>query len=685
MKRLPLIILIPLAIAACNDTKDDSETIICIGDNCGPVSVKCNNGVLDTDELCEPGLLGGKTCAGVGRFVGGTLGCYETCRFDTSACYECTEDDTSMCKGNEICIDHQCSLGPRCGDGSVNRTSEQCDGSDFGSKGASCAAWDSTKYSGGNVTCTASCTVNYGACLDTHGCTSDQTWSAEFGCTKDAKCGDDKVNREEEACDGNDFGAKGSLCSAWDSAKYGGGNVTCRSNCTVDYGACLDIHNCAKGQTYVEAADACGIPIANADQLIALHNTWNSHGASAYPADAVFILTADIDLGKLDGWKGIGYDADGKKPFTATLLGNGKKIAGSVPAPLFYATSGANVSNLDVALHVTDNVNAASGAVARRAENGTFSDITVSGKIDLGPEVMFAGAAFGIVKGAKLESITVNGSLNLTIADLLTYQGGLVGSTENVTATGIHLNGTITAKAHADVSIYDGDLSYYFGGIVGYAEKTSVSDATLTGSIAISQTGVSSSTCSDCINWGHFAGLVGQATGVVSFAKVRTGATFDLSTTYKNQTDANMGIDASILVSDASNCSACTFDAIQDRVTWKIANDETVRQDLANLGRKITITNSDLRRRTLAGETYGQKADTSSWRLYNSSLWLPPEPAIQGANNYLPGVSTTVDALNAGRSSLPAGRWYPWVADEKGKPALNLDAAEADIVVIPAS
>ena len=51
----------------------------------------CGDGVLDGDESCDGEDLGGLSCTDLGMgFVGGTLGCDDTCNLDTSAC---TDED----------------------------------------------------------------------------------------------------------------------------------------------------------------------------------------------------------------------------------------------------------------------------------------------------------------------------------------------------------------------------------------------------------------------------------------------------------------------------------------------------------------------------------------------------------------------------------------------------------------
>ncbi len=50
------------------------------------LSEDCGNGVIDGTESCDGTELGGNSCADVGDFTGGTLGCTDGCAFDTSLC-----------------------------------------------------------------------------------------------------------------------------------------------------------------------------------------------------------------------------------------------------------------------------------------------------------------------------------------------------------------------------------------------------------------------------------------------------------------------------------------------------------------------------------------------------------------------------------------------------------------------
>ena len=119
--------------------------------------------------------------------------------------------------GKADSADSDCKAQPYCGDGIVNN-SEKCDGNTFLNNAVKCASW-SNDYISGNVSCNADCTINYKACA------------------KAPVCGDGKVDSGEQ-CDKAAFLDNKKNCAAWDSS-YISGKVSCKSDCTVDYSACV--------------------------------------------------------------------------------------------------------------------------------------------------------------------------------------------------------------------------------------------------------------------------------------------------------------------------------------------------------------------------------------------------------------------------------------------------------------
>jgi hypothetical protein len=145
----------------------------------------CGDGVRSGIEDCEPTLPLGATCDTLG-FYGGTLGCNQFCRFDTTAC------------------------GGRCGDGMRNGL-EKCDGADLaGETCASLGFYDNTPV----LACTPICT------FDTSLCTGF--------------CGD-LVPNGNEVCDGAPPTGKTCLDFGLDFGALG-----CSPICAPDLAPCRD-------------------------------------------------------------------------------------------------------------------------------------------------------------------------------------------------------------------------------------------------------------------------------------------------------------------------------------------------------------------------------------------------------------------------------------------------------------
>lgn len=123
---------------------------------------------------------------------------------------DCKDDD---CSGDAACQ-------PYCGDGTVD-SGEDCDTKAFSGNKKTCAAWDSAIYSGGNVSCTKSCTIDYSKCtlkptkeICNDGIDNDQDGlldCKDSDCYFDKACtevcndkqdndGDGKVDCEDEFC-----------------------------------------------------------------------------------------------------------------------------------------------------------------------------------------------------------------------------------------------------------------------------------------------------------------------------------------------------------------------------------------------------------------------------------------------------------------------------------------------------
>ena len=152
----------------------------------------CGDSKVSSGEDCEGSNLGGKTCSSLG-FPGGTLSCKQNCKYNISAC---TPIPVAVC-----------------GDGNRDLVRfELCDGTDFGS--ISCSSMDT--FTGGNLACTPSCTLNTTACT---GGTS-------------GVCGNGIINTGEN-CDGTNLGP--ATCK---SLGFSSGILDCTSSCLFDVSAC---------------------------------------------------------------------------------------------------------------------------------------------------------------------------------------------------------------------------------------------------------------------------------------------------------------------------------------------------------------------------------------------------------------------------------------------------------------
>jgi len=126
---------------------------VAAGDGCGPTCLteECGNGYLDPGELCDDG--NQISCDG----------CEVNCMLAPGCGNGVTECSEECDDGNTVDTDgclSSCLLA-RCGDGIAQVGVEECDQTDF--IGETCF---SLGYDGGDLSCTANCHVDQGACVD---------------------------------------------------------------------------------------------------------------------------------------------------------------------------------------------------------------------------------------------------------------------------------------------------------------------------------------------------------------------------------------------------------------------------------------------------------------------------------------------------------------------------------------
>ena len=242
----------------CNNTCDGYDMT-----NCSTPET-CGNGVIDAGEECDGKKFNGSytSCSGYNSNLyasGGSLKCSSNCTVDVSECIKlCGNGSVNYSKGEECdynadteettflsskntcakvvgegsmgtlaCTDecklnvNGCTAAAYCGDGMVNTSSEECDGTMF-AKGSDCSIYSDSYKSGTNVKCLSSCKVDVSDCV------------------LKPYCGDGSVNTSSEYCDGSSFRDNVTTCAGWQPTLYSSGNVKCNnSDCSIDYSECV--------------------------------------------------------------------------------------------------------------------------------------------------------------------------------------------------------------------------------------------------------------------------------------------------------------------------------------------------------------------------------------------------------------------------------------------------------------
>jgi len=267
----------PEIVVVYNDTTED-QTYYIIADgfkDCGEftltvdVGAYCGNGIVDGNDQCDSDDLDEQTCEGLGFAGGGTLGCTEDCKFDTSGCqFTCqavnlgTLSETIIRANQDTCSSTSLydarGTGDSCTRYSTNgkeivyeltvsageRVLVAVDHTEFDA-----AIWVTPSC---DDLLGAQCIVGVDASSTTSGREelvfindgdSPKTYyivvDAYFGCgtftltiSSLGKCGNGEIE-EGEQCDGSEFG--GASCFNFG---FAGGELTCSAECKLDFTNC---------------------------------------------------------------------------------------------------------------------------------------------------------------------------------------------------------------------------------------------------------------------------------------------------------------------------------------------------------------------------------------------------------------------------------------------------------------
>ncbi len=204
---------------------------------------ECGNGLVEEGESCDGSELDGQTCTSLpGDYTGGTLGCNDSCTYDTSACI----GGTVEC-GND-----------------TQETGEDCDGADLG--GATCTSVGN--YVGGTLSCTTACGFDVSQC------------------EVDPNCGNGAIDANE-VCDGTNL--DGMDCTDVPGG-FTGGVLACAVDCTfIDTGCTTETGDAV--QQIIDAraaADGTGLTLP-------IEGAWVTYVKAAVGNDpAGFFLQASV-------------------------------------------------------------------------------------------------------------------------------------------------------------------------------------------------------------------------------------------------------------------------------------------------------------------------------------------------------------------------------------------------------
>ena len=259
------------AINECKDYKDFSSGLLACNNcqldtsKCNPMP-KCGNGVVNTGESCDKTNLGiiSSSCKEYSSFFSaGSLTCTSNCQLDTGGCIiaqTCGNgfiDDKEQCDGSNLgnigtsCASYSnsfqsgtlkcnsncqistenCAEKPKCGNGVID-TGETCDGTNFGNLDGTCKSY-SNNFASGNLKC-VSCQIDTSACQG----------------APPGVCGDNVINNNED-CDGTTFGT---INDCTDYQSFVAGTLRCSASCQLDTSSCIE-KGC--GNLFIDTGEEC--------------------------------------------------------------------------------------------------------------------------------------------------------------------------------------------------------------------------------------------------------------------------------------------------------------------------------------------------------------------------------------------------------------------------------------------
>ena len=734
----------------------------------------CGDGNIDDGEECDTSAFPGgiKSCNGYDPYTykTGTLSCTSACKIDTSACKafcgngevnssyngytigekcdtakpvtrSCATElgtgytGTLKCASNCKSFDTSECVAPFCGDGVVNQTSESCDDPAFRNSKTTCVAWNSTAYSGGNVSCNNDCSINYDACQlkETQVCgdglinqaseACDQNVfrdnittcaaydsiyaSGDLRCTNDCKidpsncvlapvsyCGNHTLD-DGEQCDGTAFNSNYDTCQKNDPT-YTGGTVSCNTDCTVNLSACTKNTTCGTNQTYIPQYDVCAHNISSMSDLRSLSNNWNAHGPDYYVTQPgkkpAFILTKDINL-NTDTWKGIGENY----PFSGIFYGNNKTISGALNSSyysnvevihLFSELSEDGViDQLTLSVDEYDGrYNRKVAALVKQLSGGTIKNIyldnckikAIDTTSNMGALVAFG---HGTIQNIKADSLNIyfSGTASGTYGQF----GGLIGMIDGPThISDIDLN----FDKNGTTSFLGGCDMYYYGGIVGYAD----SDVTM------KNIRISGGKYGGSHYLSHFSvgGLIGWAqNGTVQIDQLDIGFDsfgFGFNGDDENYFGAIAGYCTSCHVTNAAlhsnnilNIRTSTLNLHYGALFGTAAQSSIQNfssHSTMDLSQTIPSSSFNEERRAIVCDQLGELQNSVVKNGVTNMSTSNGMTACTVDDIYTDDTAN-IDVLNNNRSHLGQGRFAPWYRDAQNKISVHLDAPESEYQV----